>query len=139
MNVDVNWLGVALATLVSMVVGMVWFSRGLFGASWINLVKLSDKARKEKMAEAFSTALLSGFIMSYILAHMIFLAHSYFGNSWLQDSLSTAFWVWLGFSGLRVLMYDTFEHRRKKLTLINIGNELVTLMLMALAIGLVKP
>ncbi len=139
MNVDISWWAVIWATVASMVVGLAWFAKGMFGTAWAGMVKLSEKERKAKMPQAFAVALVTGFIMAYVLAHMVFLAHSYFLNSWLQDSLCTAFWMWVGFSGLRVLMYDTFEHRRKKLTLINVGNELVTLIIMALIIGLIQP
>jgi hypothetical protein len=55
----------------------------------------------------------------------------------LQDALSTAFWVWLGFTATRFITHDAFEMRPKKLTLLNISHEFVTFMVMGLIIGLI--
>jgi hypothetical protein len=54
----------------------------------------------------------------------------------LQDTLTTAFWLWLGFTAARFATHDAFEGRPHKLTLLNLGNEFVTIMLMSLIIGL---
>jgi hypothetical protein len=71
-----------------------------------------------------------------VLAHVTFLSNNFFHNSYLQDALTTAFWVWLGFIALRFYTHDIFEGRRKKLTLLNSAHELVTFLVMALVIGL---
>ncbi len=43
----------------------------------------------------------------------------------------------LGFTAARFITHDAFEERPAKLTVKNIGNELVTLLLMGLIIGLI--
>lgn len=139
MNVDVNWLAVFLAAASSMVVGSVWYAKSVFGNAWINLAGLKEDDIRKGAAKALSIAFVSSLVMAYVLAHVTFLSHNFFNNSFLQDALSTAFWMWLGFQGVRALMHDTFEQRRKKLTLINMGNDLVTIMVMGLIIGLIKP
>jgi hypothetical protein len=136
MNVDVNWLAVVLAALSSMVVGSIWYAKPVFGASWMKMVGLDDKKAAEGAAVAMGLTLVVSFVTAYVLAHVAFLSNEFFGNSFLQDSLTTAFWVWLGFTASRFLTHDLFEHRRKKLTLMNIGNEFVTIMVMGLVIGL---
>lgn len=73
------------------------------------------------------------------MAHVTFLSNAYFGNSYLHDALTTAFWVWLGFTAVRVLTHDLFENRPHKLTLLTVGHELVTFLVMGLIIGLLKP
>jgi hypothetical protein len=82
------------------------------------------------------TFLLS-LLTAYILAHVSYLSYKFFGDSFLQDSLSTAFWLWLGLTASRIVTHDLFEGRRKKLTLLTISNEFVTLLVMGLVIGLV--
>jgi hypothetical protein len=69
------------------------------------------------------------------LAHVAFLSNNFFQNEFMQDTLTTAFWLWLGFTAARILTHDLFEGRRKKLTLLTFGNEFVTVMVMALIIG----
>jgi len=117
--------------------GALWYSKGLFGTQWLDMIKLSKKDMDGKWQKAMAVMVVSSLTMAYVLAHVTYLSNQFFGNSYLQDALSTAFWMWLGFQGLRVLMHDTYEQRRKKLTLINIGNDFVTIMIMGLVIGLV--
>lgn len=136
MNVDVNWLAIVLATVSSMVVGSIWYAKGVFGRAWMGFIKLDEKSQRAGAPMALTVAVLASFVMAYVLAHVTFLSHTFFGNSFLQDALTTAFWMWLGFQGVRVVMHDAFEQRRKKLTLINMGNDFVTIMVMALIIGL---
>ena len=102
------------------------------------MVKLSEKQQKEGMVKAMGMSLVASLLMAYVLAHVTFLSHNYFGNSLLQDSLSTAFWLWLGIAATTIVTHDAFEQRRKKLTVINMGNQLATLLAMGLIIGLVK-
>jgi hypothetical protein len=138
MNVDVNYLAVFLAAVSSMVVGSVWYAQGVFGKVWANLAKidLEKKVKTREMATLLGLTFLAALVTAYVLAHVTALSHAYFKNDFLQDALSTGFWVWLGFTALRFWTHDMFEGRRKKLTLLNVGNEFVTLMLMALVIGL---
>ena len=138
MNVDVNVWAVILGAVSSMVIGTAWYSKSVFGVSWMKMTKLKEDKMKDYAPRALGLAFLSSLLMAYILAHMVFLSHIYFKNSFMTDALSTAFWAWLGFQALRVVMRDAFEQRRLKLSLINAGNDFVTLMVMGLIIGLFK-
>ena len=137
MNVEVNFLAVALAALSSMLVGWVWYSRPVFGDRWAKLVKLSDKQMKEGAPRAMLLTFAASLVTAYVLAHVAYLSHYFYDNSFLQDSLMTAFWVWLGFTATRLITHDLFEQRNSTLTLLNISHELVTLLAMGLVIGLV--
>ncbi len=139
MNVDVNWLAVVLATLSSMAVGSIWYSPKVFGDDWAKLVKLDKKKAEKNAAKAIAVTLIVSFVTAYVLAHMAYLSNFFFNHSFLQDSLTTAFWVWFGFTATRFITHDAFEGRRKKLTAMNIGHELVTFMVMGLIIGLLAP
>jgi hypothetical protein len=128
MEVEVNYLAVLLAAASSMVVGMIWYAKPVFGADWQHMVKLSDKEMKDWAPFALVVAFVSSLVMAYVLANVAYLSNSFF-----------ALWLWLGFIGIRIFMHDQFEHRRKKLSIINAGNELATIMVMALIIGLMQP
>lgn len=137
MGVEVNWIAILLATLSTMVVGAVWYAPPVFGRAW---QKLTGRSDKELAANGswwpIVIAVVISFITAFVLAHVTFLAHNYFGGSWLLSALSTAFWMWLGFVAARILMHDSFEGRPKKLTLLNLTHELVTMLIMGLIIGL---
>lgn len=140
MEVNVNWIAVVAAALSTMVVGMIWYAKPIFGNAWIKLAKLDvKKMEKDGGTKAILVTLLVSFLSAFVLAHVAFLAHDYFNNSFLQDALTTAFWVWLGFTAARFITHDAFEGRPAALTLLNIAHEFVTFMVMALVIGLLPP
>jgi len=138
MSVEINWLAVVLATVSTMVVGSIWYTPSVFGTMWMKLAKVKPTGKASDATSAILVTLVVSFISAYVLAHVTFLAHEFFKNSMLQDALSTAFWVWLGFTAARFITHDAFEMRPKKLTLLNISHEFVTFMVMGLIIGLIK-
>lgn len=138
MNVDVNYLAVLLAALSSFVVGMIWYGKPVFGAVWGDMVKLSEAQQKKGMAKAMVFSLFASLLTAYVLAHVAFLSNSYFGNSFLQDALSTAFWLGIGIAATTIVTHDAFEQRRMKLTAINVGGRVATLLTMGLIIGVMK-
>ena len=136
MGVEVNYVAVLLAALSSMVVGSIWYARPVFGNLWIKLAKVNmDRKVVSAWLPLVVTAVVS-LATAYVLAHVVCLSHRFFGNSFLQDSLSTAFWLWLGFTAARIITHDGFEGRPWKLTVLTVSHELVTLLLMGLIIGL---
>jgi hypothetical protein len=138
MEVEVNWLAVILAALSTMVVGSIWYAKPVFGNLWIKLARVDEK-NMANATKAISLTVLASLVTAYVLAHVTYLTNAFFQNSFLQDALTTAFWVWLGFTAARVLTHDLFENRPHKLTLLTVAHELVTFMVMALIIGLLKP
>ncbi len=139
MNVEVNYLAVFLAMVSSMVVGSIWYAKSVFGASWAKMVGLTDKKMQEDAAKAIGVTVVVSLLTSFVLAHMAYLAHRFYGNSFLLDSVTTAFWLWLGLTAARMITHDAFERRPLKLTVMNIAHEFVTLIVMGLVIGLLKP
>jgi hypothetical protein len=137
MEVQVNALGVFLAAVSSMVVGSIWYARPVLGNTWMKLAKVKMDGDKSKVAPMLALTFVLALLTAYILAHVSYLSNSFFHNSFLQDSLATAFWLWLGLTAARIFTHDLFEGRPSKLTLITVLYELVTLLVMGLVIGLV--
>ena len=136
MNVEVNWWAVILATASSMVVGSIWYARSVFGNMWMKLTKIDEKKMKEmSSAGPIVATIVASLVTAYILAHVSFLAHKYFNNTFFVDAVSTAFWVWLGFTAARLVVHDAFEGRPVKLTVLNSAHELVTILVMGAIIG----
>ncbi len=140
MEVSINFLAVLLAGLSAMVVGSIWYSPGVFGKKWAKLAKV-DMTKDDpnfsgaKMALTYFLVFLGSLLTAYILAGVTFVSNAFFQNSFMHEALRAAFWLWLGFVATRFFMHDTFEGRRKKLTLLNVSHELVTLLVMGLIIG----
>lgn len=136
MEVAINWWAVILATLSTMLVGSIWYAKPVFGRVWIKLIGKSEKELAKNGMWPIVITIVVSFLTAYVLAHVTFLSHRFFGNSLLQDALSTAFWLWLGFTAARIITHDAFEGRPRRLTGLNLLHELVTFMVMALIIGL---
>lgn len=136
MGVEVNYLAVFLAMVSSMIVGSIWYARSVFGNIWIKLAKVDMTKQGAPVWVPIALTALVSLVTAYVLAHVAFLSNNFFHNSFLQDSLSTAFWLWLGFTAARFVTHDAFEGRPWKLTLLNCAHEFVTIMLMGLVIGL---
>jgi len=137
MEVMVNYWAVLLAAVSSMVVGAVWYMPKVFGDSWMKLsgTKPDKNMSQSKMATMYGLTFVASLVTAYVLAHVAYLSNHFFHHTLLQDALSTAFWLWLGFTAARLLVHDLFEGRRKKLTILNALHELVTVLVMALIIG----
>ena len=135
MDVQVNYWAVLIAMFSSMAVGSIWYSRGVFGNTWIKLAKITMSKNGSAVLPIVATAIVS-LITAYVLAHVAFLSNQFFHNSFLQDAVTTAFWLWLGLTAARFITHDAFEGRPVKLTVINISHEFVTILIMGAIIGL---
>lgn len=137
MDVEVNYLAVFLAAVSTMVVGSIWYAKGVFGSSWAKMAKVDlDKPVKgSEMAWLMGSTFVASLVTAFVLAHVTYLSFSFFDYSFMQSALTTAVWLWLGFTAARIYVHDAFEGRRKKLTVMTVAHELVTLVVMALIIG----
>ena len=135
--VEINYIAVLLAALAAMVVGSVWYTPAVFGKAWMRLanIKPNQKINGTQMAKLYGVAFVGVLVTAYVLAHVAYLSNQFFGSTFMQDALTTGFWLWLGFIAARMLMHDMFEGRPGKLTFLNISHEFVTVMVMALIIG----
>lgn len=143
-SVEVNLWGVLLAALSSMVVGALWYMPATFGKQWMKLTGVGMKemraAREPRKAVwMYGSVLVASLVLAYVLAAVTFLSVYFTKDSYMQDSLMWALWLWLGFTAGRLYVHDTFEMRRKKLTLLNSAHELVTVLVMALILGVLHP
>ncbi|HSX35505.1 MAG TPA: DUF1761 domain-containing protein [Patescibacteria group bacterium] len=139
MSVEVNWLGVILAAVAAMVIGFVWYSRGVFGNTWMELAGLNDAKMKKGMAGPMVATVISVLLTSWTLAMLAFMANAFFKHSFMMDSVETALWVWLGISATTLVIHNSFEQKPWKLTAMNAANRLVSLLAMGFVIGLFKP
>lgn len=137
MSVEVNYLAVLAAMVSSLVVGSIWYAQAVLGKTWAKLAKIDLSKDRGSMAKPIITTMVVSLITAYVLAHVTYLSWQFFGGSYLQTALTTAFWLWLGVTAARFITHDVFEGRPLKLTVINVGNEFVTLVVMGLVIGLI--
>jgi uncharacterized membrane protein len=129
------WAGVIMSALSAIVVGSIWYSPWVFGAQWQKMIGLSDKDMKKRATTALAWLIPASFLTAYVLAHFIMAAHGYYHGTWMNDSLQTAFWAWVGFGLTTVVAHGVFEPRDRLVMAINAGNRLATLLIMGLILG----
>lgn len=139
MEVEINFLAVALAAVAAMIIGSTWYANSFFGKEWRKILKINKDKEKETATKSITRAIVASFVSAYILAHFIEITTTYFSDRpELSVSITTALFIWLGFYFTHMYMQDSFEQRPSKISLINSSNMLVTLFVMGLIIGLVS-
>lgn len=137
MSIELNWIAVLAAAASTMVVGSLWYGP-LFGKVWIKLAKVKTDPNfgPKQAVPLYGGAYLVSLVTAIVLAIFAFIASEYFNSAFLPTTMWVGVVLWAGFTAARVYMHDRFEGRRKKLTLLTVSHELVTITVMALIIGL---
>ena len=136
---EINYWAVLLAMLSSMLVGSVWYSPKVFGTRWSKLANVDmDKPASAAVMPIITTVIVS-FITAWVLAGAASIAWHFYEGSYFVSALVTSVALWAGFTAARFITHDAFEGRPTNLTMMNIAHELVTLLVMAIIIGVWPP
>lgn len=137
MEIELNWLAIAVATIVSMVVSGLWYGK-LFVKTWRKLTGVSEVASKNAGKTPMLILLVSNFITSVAMAVAINISEVFFADKSIFAALLVGFVLWLAFSATTLIQHNTFEQKPPKLTWINILYQLVLLVSMALVFGIFR-
>jgi hypothetical protein len=137
MLIDVNYWAVVIATISTLIVGSVWYTPKVFGNYWMRVAKV-DMDDRSAVIPIITTVIVS-FISAWVLALATQVAWMALGGSYLLVALLTSILLWAGFTAARFITHDAFEGRPAGLTILNIAHELVTIVIMALIIGVWPP
>lgn len=113
---DVNLVAVIVATVVSIGLGMAWYSPALFGTRWMKLMKIDPKsADKSDMGRAMGIGFTSTLVSVYVLAVLlgIFLPQSY------AEALIISLLFWIAFTAPANLNRVAWEQSSWELFWIN--------------------
>lgn len=139
MNIpEINYWAVLVAAVAGVVVGAIWYARGVMGKRWAKLAHV-DKRNVGNPAMAVITLAILSFITAWVLAGASSIAWHFYDGSYLSSALVTAVALWAGFTAARLITHDAMEGRSSSLTIINIAHELITVLVMAVIIGVWPP
>lgn len=122
----INWLAVLVAAVIRMAVGFAWYSPPLLLKPWQALTGVTPETMRAGLTKAMVVDVIASLIMSFALANIIVGAGI---TDWLNGALA-GFWVWLGFQATLLVSLWGYENRSLKLIAINLGNNLIALLLM---------
>ncbi|MEI3848960.1 MULTISPECIES: DUF1761 domain-containing protein [unclassified Microbacterium] len=136
---EINYWAVLIATASSMVVGTIWYTPKVFGTRWSKLADVDmDRPGASAVVPIVVTVIVS-FVTAWVLAGASSIAWHFYGGSYLWAALATGVILWAGFTAARFITHDAFEGRPTSLTVLNIAHELVTIVVMALIVGVWPP
>ncbi len=136
---EINYWAVLLATASSMVVGSIWYARKVFGTRWSKLANVDMDRPAASATIAIIVTVLVSFVTAWVLAGATAIAWHFYGGGYLWTAIATSIALWAGFTAARFITHDAFEGRPTSLTVLNIAHELVTVLIMALIIGVWPP
>ncbi len=139
MELAINYWAVILATLSTMVVGSIWYTPKVFGTRWAKLANVDMNRPGSSATLAIIVTVVVSFVSAWVLAAATVVAWHAFGGSFLLTAVGTGAVLWAGFTAARFITHDAFEGRPTSLTVLNIAHELVTVLVMALIIGVWPP
>ncbi|QAY74050.1 DUF1761 domain-containing protein [Agromyces protaetiae] len=134
----VNYWAVLIATASTMVVGSVWYTPKVFGTRWAKLAKVDLDNVGSAVGPILTTVLVS-FISAWVLAIATSTAWTAYDGNFFGTAIVVGILLWAGFTAARFITHDAFEGRPAALTIMNIAHELVTVLIMAIIIGVWPP
>ena len=132
---DINYWAVLLATLSSMVIGSIWYTPKVFGNYWMKQSGVTPSGNSRDAIAPIAITVVVSFITAWVLAGAAFISQQFYGGGFLGNAVVTALVLWAGFTAARFITHDAFDGRPRGLTVLNIAHELVTVLVMALIIG----
>lgn len=128
---------IIIGIFVRFIVGMVWYSPLFFKKAWLKEEGKDPEFKPEGSSQSMAISFVFSVISTFILWMNIVDPQS--GYSDPITAVLIASMLWLGFSLPRGVNFHVFSLEKKswKLFLIHEGQELVSLLLSALAISLI--
>ncbi len=131
---NLNYIGVAVATIASYVLGFIWYHWAVFGEAWAKSLGLTKEEadNTEGLGGAFAISLASG------LSKAIFfgLLMSVTGISGIISGAFFGLVLATVFTALSLGYYNGFSRTPSKLTLINSAHSVIELALIGAIIGI---
>lgn len=131
---NINYLAVLAATVLSFLLGWLWYSPILFGKAWMAEMgftkEMMDKARQEGMAKQ----MLMGFVIAFITA--FYLAHFALPGMEMMSVIKWALFAWIGLVVTTNAADYIWGKRSMKLFLINMFHHGVVIVAASILLSL---
>ena len=129
-----NWLAVILCVVVAVVVGFVWYSKFLFLNPWLAGIGKGPEFVQRPNPMNWVITIVAAFVEALFLDALI----RFMGGEGATAGGLAAVIVWLGFVATTSASNAAFGARGWKVWGIEVGNHLVTLILMGLVLTMLS-
>ncbi len=128
----VNLIAVVVGIVIAMAVGFVWYSPMLFANAWLKLIGKTEE-QLGSPGPAYALTIVFAAVTAYVLGVFVSWAGPKTPTSGALVGLAAS----AGFVATAFATVYLFERRPAKLYLINVGYQVVVLVLMGLVHGLI--
>lgn len=127
---DISITGVIVGTVISIILGMIWYSQALFGKKFMGLMGLTPEQManpdwKSAATKAYTIGAIFYLIMSFALAYFIERLNA---TEFIEGAI-VGFIAWIGFMVPVMLSTVLYEKRARGLFYLNIFYHLVTVII----------
>lgn len=127
-QVSIDLLTVVIAAALNMVISMVWYSKWLFGPTWLKM----NGFKNEKPS---ALTMVYAVIVSLVIAYFLAFFEGYLGVTTVSDGMFVGFCLWLGFVATTQIAPVLWEKGSFHLFLIHTGCKLLSFLVMSGVIG----
>lgn len=129
-ELQIDWMTVVIAAVLNMLIGWVWYSKALFGKTWMQLA-----GRKESDLKKRKGVLLWTFGNSLVIAYFLAFFEGYLNVTTVSDGVFVGFCLWLGFVATTQISSFLWCGRPFQLFVLNTGAKLLSFLVMGGVIG----
>lgn len=127
-QVSIDWLTVVIAAALNLIICGVWYSKWLFGPTWLKLKGI-------KSEKTNGVTMVYGAIVSLVIAYFLAFFEGYLGVTTVSDGMFIGFCIWLGFVATTQIASVLWEKESFQLFLIHSGCKLLGFLVMSGVIG----
>lgn len=127
-QIQIDLFTVFIAAILNMVIGFFWYSKWLFGHTWVRLQKI-------KMEEHGKANIFYGFLVSLVIAFFLAFFEGYMGVTTVTDGMFVGFCLWLGFVATTQISSLIWCKGSYQLFFLDTGCKLLSFLVMSGVIG----
>jgi hypothetical protein len=129
---SVNFLSVLVAAVAYWLLGALWFSKALFGKTWMKGIEKTE----EQLKQGFSKmAFIWCYVWSFIAAYGIARIMVWTGSTSIGQGILIGLLAGITFTLAPFVINNLFERRSKSLIMINASYHVVALVISGIIIG----
>lgn len=134
---EISWWAVALAAVVGIVIGAVWFGPKTFFPIWWKLLGKDPKEQPgtSNMGVIFGTTFLAAFIQAITIAVVVSLAEASVGELGVFGGAATGALMGFGFAAASSVSHQLFGGFSIRAWVLEVGQDIVSLAAMGAIIA----
>lgn len=128
-----SYLPIITAAIAGFIASFIWWGP-IFGTTWAKLAGMSEKDMKKAKGEGMAKPMIVAIIGNLLMACVLSILLTSTGAANIQEALTLAFLVWLGFVATIGIGAVIWEKKPMALFWINSIGWLITICVMAIAL-----